>query len=411
MKTKRLGMVFTVVIGIGLLPGFVAGMGQGHSPAKQEHDHRQEDEHAGEVAGHEDHRIVQLEPSQLANLDLGSAEVRQGALSQTVELPAEIRFLPQNIVHLTPRVPGIVTKVLVTQGDRIRKGQVLAMMESRDLGMAKSAYLAAQARVDLMETAFKREKRLWERKISPEQDYLQAKSSWQESLIEMNEKRQTLQVLGLSEKEIQRLDAGKQMNLIQYTFRAPFDGIVSDLHISKGEFLSHETTAFVIVDPSDMWVVGQVHERDLNRVSVGQRTDIRTDAYPGDIVRGTVDYIGSSLNNETRSAEARVVVPNADGRLKAGMFARLTLWVGRAQTAGTFLVPTTSLQRKDQDHVVFKLIGEGRYEMVTVTLMSQSKDFAEVRGELSRGDRIATGDIFVLKSELGKESMGEGHSH
>lgn len=385
---------------------------------QEEHDHHGDESETHQTTNHEDEDehadegIVHLEKFQLENLKLGEAIVKHGMLQETLALAAEVRFIPQKIVHLTPRVPGIVADVFVTQGDWVRKGQVLALIESRDLGSAKSAYLAARARVSLYEETYKREQRLWERKISPEQDYLQAKNDWQESLIEANEKRQALQVLGLNQGEIDQLAEGKTKKLTEYTFRAPFDGVISDLHISRGEFLSHESAAFVIVDPKQVWIVGQVHEKNLHRVHIGQNASVSMDAYPDYTPLGRVDYIGSSLNNETRSAEARVVVPNEDGRLKEGMFARLTLFSSQKSLATeTFLVPMVSIQRSDRAHMVFKVVGEGRFQSIPVTVVNQTKDYAEVRGDLHEGDRLATGDIFILKSELGKESLGSGHSH
>lgn len=386
---------------------------------QQAHDHHadgsethQETKSHEDKHEHADEGIVHLEKSQLAHLNLGETIVKRGALQETLALAAEVRFIPQKIVHLTPRVSGVAANVFVTQGDWVRKDQVLAKIESRDLGAAKSAYLAARARVSLFEETYKREQRLWERKISPEQDYLQAKNEWQESLIEANEKRQALQVLGLKQSEIDRLTQGKTKKLTEYTFRAPFDGVVSDLHISKGEFLSHESAAFVIVDPKQVWIVGQVHEKDLHRVQLGQNASVSMDAYPDYTPRGRVNYIGSSLNNETRSAEARVVVPNEDGRLKEGMFARLTIFSRqKSLVTETFLVPMASIQRSDRDHIVFKKIGEGRFQSIPVAVVNQTKDYAEIRGDLHEGDLLATGDIFILKSELSKESLGSGHSH
>lgn len=364
-----------------------------------------------EGRGHED--IIRIDPHVLKNLDLSSVAVRRGVLEQTCELSAEVVFAPHKIAHLTPRVPGIVTKVAVVQGDPVKKGQILAAMESRALGTANSEYLSALARQSLYKNIYEREMRLWERKISPEQDYLEAKNLWEESKIDTLAKRQALVVLGQSEQVTASLTSESPSTaLTQYTFRAPFDGVVADLHITLGEYVSDDSTVFVVVDPSIVWVVGQVYERDLHRVRIGQKVAITFDAYPNQLVQGQLDYIGTSLNKETRSTEARVAIFNENGTLKEDMFARMTVFVtNETARIDSFLVPTSAVQRTKNGDTVYKIEGPGVFEQTPVVIIRKSKDFAEVAGELSDGDTIATGDTFVLKSEAEKGEMGEGHSH
>ncbi len=361
---------------------------------------------------HDEHQdIVHLDGRKMSGLNLSVARVQSGNFNELCELPATIKFIPQKVVHLTPRVPGLVGSVYVKQGDWVSKGQVLAILESQALGTAKSSYLSAVARQNLYEKTFIREKQLWERKISPEQDFLEAENRWEESRIEVNERRQALLVFGLTKKEIAHVADAQDHELIQYTFKAPFSGVVTDAHITKGEFLNVESTAFVIVDPSQVWVVGQVFEKDLHRVDVGQKVIVSVDAYPDRIVEGTIDYVSAALNNETRSAETRVVIQNENGLFKSEMFARLTLFVDHTNQSDGLLLPVAGIQRTESGPVVFKQVGEDEYQQIPIVIVKKGKDLAEVKGPLTTADSIAVGDVFILRSELQKSEMSESHSH
>ncbi len=104
---------------------------------------------AEDEAEHEEHHIVKVTAEQLASLNLGHYEVQRGSLKDTMEYPVEIHFDPNRVAHLTPRVSGVVSEVRFGLGDRVKKGDVLAILESRELGMAKSAFPVSARHKDI----------------------------------------------------------------------------------------------------------------------------------------------------------------------------------------------------------------------------------------------------------------------
>jgi len=360
---------------------------------------------------HEEHHLVKVSAEQLASLNLGHYLVQRGSLKDTMEYPVEIHFDPNRVAHLTPRVSGVVSQVRFGLGDRVKKGDILATLESRELGMANSAYLAGLSRQRLREKTFAREKRLWERKISAEQDYLAAELELQESRIETEMARQALLALGITEDSLKQLAENKNA-LNRYAMVAPFDGIIIKQHITLGEVLKDSSKAFVMIDSDRVWAMAQIFERDIRRIKPGQRTAITISAFPGETFVGEIDYVGSQLDEASRTVVARVILSSPENKLRAGMFGRLTLFVEQdLKMSDTFLLPRAALQRSHDGFVVFKQEGEGVYEQVKVQLVSEAKDFAEVIGELSLGDIIATGDTFILKSLADKEALGGSHAH
>ena len=364
--------------------------------------------------GHEKHDggELQLEPDQLARLKLGEVRVQTGALTKVLHIPGELQFDPRLLAHLVPRVHGVVLEVRKTLGDHVQKGEVLAVLESRALSEAKSAYLAAVARENLAETTFLREKRLWEKRISAEQDYLQAAQDYEESRIRTRQERLALRALGLSAAEIDALPGQEDSDLNRHRMVMPFEGTIIEQHLSTGEWVVGETAVFRVADNRTMWFLANIPERELSQVSLGQKAIITLKSLPQQPIEATVDYLAPQLDPETRSASARFVLNNPEGILRAGMFGKASLFVPGPETAGVnFLVPQTAIQRHEKGHVVFKILGQGHFQMLEVTVAGQSEDFAEIQGPLEEGDRLATGDLFLLKSQLGKGGISQNHSH
>ena len=201
------------------------------------------------------------------------------------------------------------------------------------------------------------------------------------------------------------------MALNQYRMTMPFAGRIIEQHISRGEVLKEDNAAFVVADASRMWVMARVSERDLNAVRPGQEGMVTLSSLPGRTFPAAVDFIGSRLDSETRTARARVVLDNPDQVLRAGMFAVLTVVVPGVEKSEAFLVPAAAVQGDGEDALVFRVLGPGRYEAVRVTRLAQSDALVEIAGPLQSGDALASGDTFVLKSLAGGEEMGAGHAH
>ena len=381
---------------------------------------RGEDEHAG----HDDHDdgaesgpdkhsegIVYLPPERLEGLNISVVSVRKGSVESTLALPAEVALDPDNEAHLVPRVRGIVREVYVGIGDQVNEGDLLAVLDSRELAAAKSDYLAALAMGDLAQTTFAREKGLWEDKISAERDYLQAKAEHQAAQIKVRTAEQQLHALGLTQADVDRLTTVQDTTLTRYEIRAPFEATVVERHITLGETVGEDDEVFFIANLDRVWVMGRATERDIRRINLGQNAVVQLDALPSADLSGAIDYIGSVLDPESRTLNVRVVLPNPDAHLRAGLFGRMLVFVDEHAHDEAILVPNDALQRTDTGGVVYKALDAGEFQVVPVSVLHSSDTLTEVQGELEEGDRVAAGDVFVLKSEAGKESMGEGHSH
>ena len=369
-----------------------------HGHGKDAHGHG-EDAH-----GHAEEKIVRLPAAKAQQLGIEVAVVRAGSLQTSLTLPGTIALNADRRVHVVSRIPGIVQEIRKQLGDQVRAGEVMAVIDSRELADTKAAYLAARERVSLAEMTFVREKDLWEKKISPEEDYLKAKQALAEVRIEIQVAAQKLRALGFAEAYMQQLAGRANAPLTRYEVVAPFAGTVIERHIAVGEVLKDDTEAFVVADLSTVWVDLHISAKDLPLIRKGQHVRVAVDtAMRAD---GTVSYISPVVSDETRTVLTRVVLPNPDGRWRPGLF--VTAMLTASETPVAVLIPKTATQTIDGQPSVFVQTPEG-FVPRPVTVGRANETHVEITAGLEAGERYATTETFLLKAELGKGAASHQH--
>ena len=318
-------------------------------------------------------------------------------IKSALQLIGEIRFNEDRLVHVVPRLTGVVESSPANAGDRVRKGQVLAVISSQALADQRSELLAAQKRLALARTTFEREKKLWEDKISAEQDYLQARNAMQEAEIAAQSAQQKLASLGTG------LTSGG--NLTRYEIHAPIDGVVVEKHISLGEAVKDDANIFVIADLSTVWAEMTIYAKDLNAVKLGQKAIVNAAAFESQS-SGAVSYVGALVGEQTRTAKARVVLPNPKGVWRPGLPVNIELVAGEVEVP--VAVSAEAIQTVRDWMVVFGRYGE-HFEARPVELGRSDGKFTEVIKGLNAGEQYAANNSFLIKADLGK--AGASHDH
>jgi cobalt-zinc-cadmium efflux system membrane fusion protein len=361
--------------------------------------------HSEDAHGHEAEQVVRLSTDKAQQLGIEVAVARPGSLHTSRTLPGTIALNTDRRVHIVSRIPGIVQEIRKNLGDQVRAGEIMAVVDSRELADIKAAYLAARERFSLAETTLAREKDLWEKQISPEQDYLTAKQAMAEARIELQVATQKLRALGFSEAFVQQLASRPNAPLTRYEVVAPLTGTVIEKHLAVGELLKDDTEAFVVADLSTVWVDLNVPPRELPLVRKGQRVTI-TAGSAARAAEGTVSYIGPMVSEESRTVVTRVVLPNPDGRWRPGLFVTAALAVG--DTTVPVLLSKTALQTIDGQPTVFVHTSEG-FIPRPVTLGRANETHVEITAGLQAGERYAATETFILKADLGKGTASHDH--
>ena len=364
----------------------------------------------GERASHDAHgeeeNIVHLNAEELKEFGVQVAEAGPGRLEILMELPGEIVIDPDRLAHIVPRVAGVVRQVKKKLGDRVRAGELLAVLDSGELSELKSTYLVARARARLAEATFSREEKLWQQEISSEKEYLEARQGLAETRIEMRAAEQKLHALGFSDRYLQELSFQEDELFTRYDMIAPFDGRIIEKHITFGEMIQDDAEAFVIADLTSVWAVLTVYQKDLARIA-GQPVRISVgDGAPA--VEGSIGYVSPVVDEATRTTQARVLLPNPDGGWRPGSFV-IGSWAVEQVDVG-LLVPTSAVQMIEGKTSVFIETEEG-FEPHPVQVGRTNETHVEITAGLMPGQRYVASGAFTLKAQLAKGSFGDGHGH
>jgi cobalt-zinc-cadmium efflux system membrane fusion protein len=283
----------------------------------------------------------------------------------------------------------------------------MAVIESRELADAKAAYLAADEREKLAQANFEREERLWRKKVTSEQEYLDARRALAEARIEKNSIEQQLHALGFSDAYLKKLPGHPDATYTRFEIRAPFAGTVTEKHLTLGENVNSDAEVFTIADLSTVWVDINVYQKDLAEIRKGQPVILEI-GHGIPEVSGEIAWVGPLVGEATRTARARVVLPNPDGVLRPGLF--VTARVATGSTKAGIVVPKSALQTFEERTVVFVQDEDG-FEPRPVETGRQNVDQVEILSGLEAGQRYVAEGAFTLKAQLSKGAFGDGHNH
>ena len=348
---------------------------------------------------------VQLAADQLKSAGIEIQTVGPRQMLTTFEVPGEIKADDTRRAHVVPRLQGVVLEVRKKEGDAVRRGEVMAVVNSRELADAKSAYLAASHHVEFAKVAAAREESLWKKKISAEQDYLEARRVFEEAQLTEEVAAQKLVALGVPAGSLRSLGTAAPESLPRYEIRAPLDGTVIARDITIGEAVPADREIFVIADLSSVWVEAAITAANLNAVRQGQEATIVSKDLGRD-VRGRVTYLGSLVGEETRSATARIVIPNPDRKWRPGLFVTVSLVQESATVPMAVLAEAIQTFRDWQ--VVFVRYGDW-FEARPLQLGRSDGTWVEVLGGVTPGVQYASKNSFAIKAEIGK--LGATHDH
>jgi len=384
------------------------------SEKKADEEHGEHEAEEGPEHGEHDEGIVELRPEAAAQINIRVEPVEERLVSVVLSTTGRVDFDQDHFAHVSPRISGRIHQVLATLGQQVEAGDALAVIDSIELGQAKSAFLQAKAQLNLARRTLEREEGLLADRISSEQAVLEVRATYEQALADFQAARQRLALIGLSKKEINAVRY-EAKDAALFTLRSPLDGTVMEKHINLGEIVSPNTILYTIADLGKLWIWIDVYERDLGGVHLGDDVSLKVDTYPDQIFVGKVTYVRDQIDADTRTARARIDVDNSDGRLKPGMFASVTVTDphGReGQEAPRVLAaPASAIQRDGDSFIAFVRLGENRYERRVLRIGRRTDTYVEVLDGLSAGESVAVTNVFILKSEAAKESMGGGHEH
>ncbi len=338
---------------------------------------------------------VALDSSQVAAIATATAE--RASFQPAVLTTGTVRFNGERSTEVIAPISGPVSRLVVSLGDHVAPGEVLATVASPDFAAAVADYRKAA-------TAWQNAKRIADLNDKllatgalPRAERDQSASDLAEATADLAAARSALQSLGIAEATLDASsDAGADS--VAPAIRAPIAGTVVERLITPGQLLeAGATPAFTIADLGTMWVDANVFGADLADVRRGDRAVITTDA-SSDSFPGRVDYVGALVDPDTRATAVRIVVPNPGHQLRQNMLVRVRIASARSREA--VLVPVSAVLRDDENlPYLFVQTGPGHYLRRRISLGQRSGDRYEVTGGLDGGEQVVVqGGLFLAEA-------------
>lgn len=350
--------------------------------------------------------LVSLTKEQLASARIATGVVEKRAQAGTLEATAQIEPAAERQARVGSRIEGRVVAVTGNPGDQVRQGQVLAVVDSPELGRAKADFFGALAKADVARDTADREKALYERKITSEREWREAEAEAVKARADKEAAENRLHALGVTDAELSLMKVAGHYDS-RVSVPAPISGVLVERHVTQGQMIAPADTLFTIVDLREVWILLDVYERDLAQVRVGQPATVRVAAYPGQEFPGRVASIGAVFEPKSRAAKARVVLSNPGGTLRPGMFATVSLQGTTGEERMLVVVPSGAVQRDGETNLVFLPRGPQEFEPRKIKVGRALGEWVEVLEGVTEGETVVTTGSFFLKAEMKKSELGE----
>jgi cobalt-zinc-cadmium efflux system membrane fusion protein len=317
--------------------------------------------------------------------------VATSGLAAEIVAQATVEAEPSGQAVLTARAAGSVARITKRLGDPVRAGETLALVESREAAQIAADRSVASTKAALARKVLAREKRLFEQKVSPRQDYEAAEAE-----------------VAAAEAEARRAATAAGAAAVSSDGRyvavtSPITGRVTAMGANIGAFVQPETELFRIADPAKIQIEAQVTAADARRIQPGDQAVIETST--GETRNATVRSVTPGVSEETRSATVVLALTGGTGAVQPGQLVRARI-TSRQSAVNGIVVPEEAVQVVDGRDAVFVRTDKG-FRVQPITAGQRSAGRVQIVQGLKGGESIATRNAFLLKAELGKSAEEE----
>lgn len=304
---------------------------------------------------------------------------------------------PNQVVNIFSRVDGYIAKLHVDKGDFVKANQLLVEIDHTDyqhaVNQAKANLSAAKAKVSQQEAVVRNAKMTFDRMQALIKDQFVSQQDVDNAQVNFDAAKAARESLQAQVDQMEVALAQAETNLAYSYIRAPFSGYIAERNLDTGAYVSSATAStstmsrgiMSLHDINTVRVLIEVVERDIPLVKIGQKAELRAEAYPDHLFEGTVTRIVQALNRATRTMTVEIDLPNRDRRLKGGMFARVDVMVGTHRQA--LQIPIDAVSRLEDTQYVY-VVREGRARRVDVEIGARSGSRVEITRGLTGDERI-----------------------
>ena len=304
---------------------------------------------------------------------------------------------PNQVVNIFSRVDGYIAKLHVDKGDFVRANQLLLEIDHTDyqhaVNQAKANLSSAKAKVSQQDAVVRNAKLTFDRIQSLVKDRFVSQQDLDNAQVNLEAAWAAHESLQAQVNQMEVALAQTETNLAYSYIRAPFPGYIAERNLDTGSYVTSATAStstmsrgiMSLHDINTVRVLIEVVERDIPLVKIGQKAELRAEAYPDQVFEGTVTRIVQSLNRATRTMTVEIDLPNKDRRLKGGMFARVEVTVGTHRHA--LQIPIDAVSRLENTQYIY-VVREGKTQRVDVEIGARNNNLVEILKGLSGDEQV-----------------------
>jgi len=351
--------------------------------------------------------VFQLSEDSRYKIPIQVTEASNEEFSSAIELTGEITADPDNTQTIGTRLKGKVLEIRKKEGDFVRKGDIIVVMDSPEVARLKSKYLTSLAKLQATQKNTERVKELVKIKLAADQEARNAEAeslTW-EMEVKADKENLIMNDIPIPKNNLDSPSADSNQNTKIY-LRSSISGTLIMRHVSPGNIVAENTIFVTVANLNTVWFAARAFENDLKYLKLGENVKVSINAYPDQIFTGKLSFIGSSLEKDTRSVPARITLNNYNNLLKIGLFGKALLNVDSIKQ-DKILIPDTCLLTINGKDGVFIQINDLTYEWKEIKLGGKQGNLISIEEGLKNGDKIVSSGAYSLKAIFLKHTFGE----
>jgi cobalt-zinc-cadmium efflux system membrane fusion protein len=334
-------------------------------------------------------QLFSVPPEQASHVQV--VTITPTTLSRTLRLTGAVAYNAFRTSPVITPVSGPVSRIVVSPGQNVRKGEPLLYVASPDYSQMRASYLKAKDVYLLAQKNYARSQDLYTHHAIAERDLQAAESAQVQAQADLVAAQAQLKVLGVSNPDALEKNPGSP----EIPLPALLGGEIVERLVSSGQLLqAGSTQCFTISDMSTVWVLVNVYQKDLPYVRVGDAVEIQTDTYP-DVFHGRISYVAASLDPSTRTLQARIETTNPGQKLKKDMYVTAMVQAGKIPDA--LAVPDSAILRDSENEpFVYAEVAPNQYGKRPVSLGESQGGQTQITSGVKPGDHvIGDGSLFL----------------
>ncbi|HNE51087.1 MAG TPA: efflux RND transporter periplasmic adaptor subunit [Chitinophagales bacterium] len=335
---------------------------------------------------------VTLTEAQYKNAGIEIGKIDSKVISSTIKLNGKIDVPPQNMVSISVPLGGYLKSTQLLPGMHVNKGEVLAVMEDPQYIQIQQDYLTAKAQFEYNESEYLRQKELNQSKAASDKVFEQVKATYQTQNIMIKALEQKLKLIGVNPSTITPNTISKSIQI-----HSPISGFVSSVNVNIGKYVTPSDVLFELVNPSDIHLALTVFDKDLSKLSIGQKLVAYTNTHPEKKYECEIILISKSLNSDN-STQVHCHFKQYDKTLLPGMFMNAVVELSDTHTA---VLPEDAIVHFENKNFVFVENGNKQFGMSEVQIGNTENGFTEIlNAQAFAGKKIAVKGAYSLLMAL-----------